>query len=1182
MSEIKYTPEQKEGVFLRNKNIIISAQAGAGKTQVLGQRIINLLEEERIDIDKFLIVTFTNKAAAEMKDRIKKTISNRIKEVDTDTKIFLKKQYNKTINAQISTMHAFCIEVLRSYFYKLGINPAFKILTGSSLEVIKWQAMNDVFNELYKNEDSKFYFLLDNFTKKYSDEYIKEILFKLYTFINSQINPFEWLETQIGKYHSKDFYENTEKYNDRKEKMFLYYKTKINELYTRYEKIYDEIISFVNSNDLKIYKDNINSDNNQIVNIRNTSNYEELEKYIDQFSFEKMESITDKKCKKLNISFEDRDYIKNSINEYRDLFKKLVPEIILNVDEDIYYENISKENLESMYMILEKFDKRFKLLKLKKSAMDFSDIEHLTIKLLDDDEVVNELREKFEYIFFDEYQDSNQVQNYIVNKISRETNLFFVGDIKQSIYKFRLADPLIFKERYELYKRDTSVNSAIDLKHNFRSERKLLYFNNFIFNNLMTEEMGDVNYDDESHRLTPGFEKYNDKNSNIELTFIKKNKEDLKDTNVKKEFYDKNPEAIYVAEKIKEMHETGVAYNEIAILARNSTIIPEICENLELLKIPFYSDSTKFSYNDIEMQVFIEILKAIDNDTDDITLLSVLKSTIGDFTDEDLAYIRGDNKDNSFSYCFRNALKDELFIIEHGDIVEKIKNYSSKINKYRELEKNMTISDLAWYVLLDSGHMSYVLSKPYGDKILDNIEIFIREISEFEKDSFQTLNSFINYIDKMIERKLVDRDPGAELSEEDNVVRIMTIHKSKGLEFKNVFLVSLNTKFNEEDLKSNIVLNEKFGISLKNNIKDENEVYTSLNYKQNCELKRRELLSEEVRLLYVALTRATQSLYFVSSSSKDISIDDDYKNLRSYSSWIYSILSKDKISGDYFEREKDSDYFNGKNVEIKLNDEDFVELIKKYSDIKTVDDSGSINVNEDKIVENEIDILLEKIDNSYDASKIDIPYKKTVTEISAKDKNTSSDFKDYEIICQEEKEIEVNGIMANRPKFLLDIPKEEISSLEKGSLYHYIFEMLPIVANLDIDEFLLNLVNDNYISKMELNFIDRSIIENYINSNLFKRLMNSENIFKEKSFTMKYEEKIQDNKNVYLVDGQIDMYFEENGELVIVDFKTNKKIDEEIYKTQLELYRQGLEKATGKKVKEKLIYWIFHNEVSSI
>ncbi|MFM1576657.1 UvrD-helicase domain-containing protein, partial [Helcococcus ovis] len=315
MSKIKYTPEQREGVFLRNKNIIISAQAGAGKTQVLGKRIIHLLEEKRIDIDKFLIVTFTNKAAAEMKDRIKKAISDRIKDVDSETKIFLKKQYNKTTNAQISTMHAFCIEVLRSYFYKLGINPAFKILTGSSLEVIKWQAMNEVFDDLYKTEDSQFYYLLDNFTRKYSDEYVKEVLFKLYTFINSQINPFEWFDYQIKKYHFKDFYENINEYNNRKKEMFLYYKTKIDELYVRYEKIYADIILYSKINNLTIYKENINSDNLEILIIKNTSDYQELQDSINKFSLEKMESITDKKCEKLGISIDDRDYLKNNINE---------------------------------------------------------------------------------------------------------------------------------------------------------------------------------------------------------------------------------------------------------------------------------------------------------------------------------------------------------------------------------------------------------------------------------------------------------------------------------------------------------------------------------------------------------------------------------------------------------------------------------------------------------------------------------------------------------------------------------------------------------------------------------------------------------------------------------------------------------------------------------------------------
>lgn len=1173
MSKVQYTKEQLQSINLRNKNIIVSAQAGAGKTQVLVQRIIALLDEEKIDINEFLIVTFTNKAAAEMKDRIKKGLHAKLEDADSSERYFYQKQYNNTSNAQISTMHAFCINVLRDYFYKLGINPAFKILTGSSLDILKWQTINDVFEELYKDENKEFFNLLDRYSKKYNDEYLKTILFNLYDFIQSQINPFEWLKNSINKYHYKNYYNIEEYYNDRKIELFEFYKSKFNNIYdtakNNIEKIY-EVQKKIGSD---IYLKTITSDIKLIENLYNVNNFDDFNLHFSNISFNRLESVSKKKIESEELDEDVVDLVKSLINQYRDEVKDFSKNLILDIDKDIDFEDDMKNILESMYYVLEKFDKKYTENKLKKNSLDFSDVEHLAIKLLDDNEVVEEFKNRFKYIFFDEYQDSNHVQNYIVNKISRGNNLFFVGDIKQSIYKFRLADPIIFKSRYEDYKKQLDINQAIDLRHNFRSERVLLHFNNFIFNNLMTNKLGDVEYDHEAHRLTPGLnsENYDDEKSKVELIFINKDQDNIDSLDVKKEYKNINPEAVFVAKKIKELVGDGQSYKDMAILSRNSTIIPEIEENLKLLDIPYYSDSSKFSFEDIELKVFIEILKAIENDTEDLVLLSAITSTISNMTDQDIAEIRGEDKDHSFNYCFRNYsnrtdLKEE--------ILSKINLYNKKIEEYRKLEKTMSLENLAWYVLVDSGHMSYVLSKVNGEKLLDNIYLFIEEISEFENTSFQTLSSLINYIDRMSEKKLGEREAGADLSEEDDVVRIMTIHKSKGLQFKNVFLVSLNTKFNTRDLNSEIILNDKYGIALQNKDLVENKPVKNFYFERISELKKRELMSEEVRILYVALTRAEKSLYLISSDKNEsLKYDSNLEKLDSFHKWIYSILSKDKISDKFIFGDGKLDYFSDKQSNLSFYSPLSSELILDYSKLMN-NDSVDLEI----YVDSNNKFLKQIFNFKYDDSKISIPYKKTVTEISSKDKNISPDFKEYEKIFEDRNMFEKNSL-DNKPKFLQE-NVYDLDAMELGGLYHYILEILPLgyTNREEIIKFIDTLLNNKFISKYEFDAINIDVILRYIESDLYKRLSNADNINRERSFTMKYEE----DGNIFLVDGQIDLYFEENGELVILDFKTNKTIDEYIYKKQLELYKIGLEKATGMKVKDKIIYWVMHGVVSSI
>lgn len=1182
MAEVKFTKEQQLAIDSRNKNIIVSAQAGAGKTQVLVGRIISLLEESRIDISDMLIVTFTNKAAREMKDRIKSDLAKLMQNenLSEEDQKYYQDQYKKTNDAQISTMHSFGINVLRQYFYKIGLNPGFKILTNTNLDILKWESMGEVFDKYYREEDKDFENLLTIYSNGYQDDNVKNVLFNIYEFIQSQLNPFEWLEKYINHYKSKDYYlDNEDNLENFKNIVFNHYKIELENLINKFEETFDKIEKIDSYEHM--YTKAINSDREILGFLKSVDTLDKLNDLVNLYpSMERKVKPKKAVVEEYGLDSNDIDQVKNLMEIYRVPYKKFVSNLDIDIQKEIEYEDQVLKSLLIIEKLLKEYHQTLAEKKAEKEALDFSDIEHLTLDLLKDQDVVENIRKKYKYIFFDEYQDANQIQNEIVNKIARKDNLFFVGDIKQSIYKFRLADPTIFKNRYESYQKDQLNNLVIDLFHNFRTERKLLQFNNHIFNNLMTDELGDVDYNTEEHRLAPGkkdyidengklVKAYDDNNTRIELDYIIKDSDDNDDEEDKLVLLDKemeniHPESLLVAKRIKEILSRGYSYKDIAILARSKAIFPDIMMILENEGIPFFYESSGFSYDDIEIKVFIEILKAINNDTDDITLLTALTSTIANFTDEELAHIRFDDKKHSFNYCFKNYKSRSD---SRPEIVDKINIYNNKMTQYRSLEKTMSIEELAWYVFIDSGYMSYVLSKIDGERILSNIKLFISEIGDIESNSYQTLTSYINYLENVQKRKLLDRDSNAELSEEDNVVRLMTMHKSKGLQFKATILVNLAKRFNTRDLSGTAIMNDDLGISLKAYNHKENSLDKSLRYKQIEDIKKSELYSEEMRILYVALTRAENELHLI-SSGKETSYDASGHPLEmdSYHKWIYSVMLNEDITSPSFK-----DIIN---IKKHLKDDLFREIFGEVELQKN---------NRSNLLENEYsfrvkDRIEEILSYRYDDSLVDVPYKKTVTQISAKDENKDESFKDYDKLT--EKEIYKTDLNF-RPKFISEDEESELDSLELGSLYHYVFEKLPFK---DHDKNTLNLYIEDlrlkkFISSKEARTIDLNLLLNFVESPLYERLKNADRqglLKNESSFTMQYIE----NGNNIKVDGQIDLYFEEEDGFVILDYKTNKHVDETIYIEQLNLYAQALEKATRKKVKEKIIYWIMHGQVS--
>lgn len=1217
MPKIKYSESQKKAIYCQNKNIIVSAQAGAGKTQVLVERIMTKLRgikaderdgkyginprltADRTDIDNMLIVTFTNKAALEMKDRIKSSIRDLITEEAEDSK-YLIDQYNKVTNAQISTMHSFCINSLRDNFHKLDLNPQFKIINQASVNILKWEAMDQTFKDFYEKEDEDFHEFIFEYSGIKDDETAKALLFTIYDFLISQIDPFAWLEEKISQYQDIDVdlseEERIEKSNRYKEICLEAFYQDLPNLDGVYKLMEEASIAFGLMGKIRNWADSDTIIFNDLKLLSESKNYDRIYNYLSQVTFARKPRISQKDKESGGFDQDSLDSYSNLRDEFKKLIKSLKESLEFDLDDLVNKERTIKKYLVTIDKILRRFDKIFKEKKKEKDGIDFSDAEHLMIRLLADDDVCRDIRDKYAYIFFDEYQDSNQVQNYIVESIKREDNLFFVGDIKQSIYRFRLADPNIFNRRYEYYKNgDDPKNMAVDLTENYRSREEILDFTNFIFSTLMTRDMGEVDYDSPAHRLVCAgtFDPLKDQPA-IEINYIRNQKnigedEDLSYRDFDMALINESNQPYLIAKKIASMVKKGARPMDFGILIRNKRMIESICSYLQLFNIPYFTDSINIDFTRLEILEFIDILKAIDNDKDDLVLLSALTSVVGNFTEDDLVAIRRDKNKESFHRAFY-SYKDRKDLDE--ELVDKIEQYIRTIDMFNDLEKIMSLEDFLWFVLIESGFMTYILSKNSGKKRVDNIVSFIDQAGDYEQNASGGLYNFLRYVDRLSKRSLDSLEPVSSLSDEDDVVRVMTIHKSKGLQIKNVIIANADKRFNVTDLRGKVVFNNDAGIAMRtyNPLSDSYE--GNLFVDQITKIKKAELLSEEVRLQYVALTRAIDRL-MIFSDVKENFFDSLTALLNTNTSpvqWISNIVLRDKISDGFklknnISIESTSDKLSHMKKSIKINLYENEDLIKeKLSEIKLVEDND-----------------IERSETTYPGfdffnyeygfkGQTKLPFKKTVSQLSSFNDNKDPEYKEYTSLLvsqndgdadlfEEEKLTETLDDLGYQKPSFIDEEKTQTPA-EYGILSHYILQVLP-VARYDqdsLEEALYKLLEENKISKEELDQCDRESIIYFYNSELGKRILRSEDLRREESFTMRYST----SGNNYLVDGQIDLFFIEDGEIVLIDFKTSATISQTRYKRQFDLYTQGLEEATGMKVKERYVYWTKFRQFTKI
>ena len=1254
-----WTPEQKKAIYEKDSNILVAAAAGSGKTAVLVERIINKIVNEKIDIDRLLVVTFTNAAAAEMRERILDAIYKKIDEIEDEAEQDnLRKQITLLNKASICTIDSFCLDVIRNNFYEIDISPNFRIADSAEIDLLKQEVLEELFEEKYEAQNEDFEELIKTYTSYRDDMPLKELVLKIYTYIESSPFPEKWINDQIERFNIKDIKKDFSQtiwgqilLDDLKEELIDNISTlKAEEVRLSVE---DDLEKYY-----QVYRKDIESLETILVNLDSWDKAYTLVNRLEFIKWPISKAISEEKEKAKKI----RDNVKKKIN------KKI---------EKMFASNSEEANIDilDMYKILVKlkdlileFKLKFAKKKKEKNIVDFSDIEHFALEILQKDEVQKKYREKFVEIAIDEYQDSNLVQEYILTSISNGNNIYMVGDVKQSIYKFRQAVPEIFLQKYKNYKavkieplgekenisfdlEDVNYEKKIEqierngkkiqLFKNFRSRKNVLDFTNIIFENIMSDKLGEIDYSEEEFlNLGANFETKEKQDLKTEIDIIdlsgdqdsneiqnekltdnielEEDNQDAEDVIIE----DIELEAKFVAQKIKELVKNkfqvydnkkvcfrDIRYKDIVILLRSTKIKAPIFEK-ELINqnIPVFSDSSQEYLTSYEIQTIMSLLKIIDNPMQDIPLVMVLKSPIYNFTDDELVEIRLADKYDDF---YTALLKSRLSVGKQ--LKDKIDNFLNQIESWRERNEYLALDELIWNIYEETQFFKICEELPNGNLRQANLKVLFEKAKQYETASFKGLFNFINFMER-IHTGSGDLNAAKLIGENEDVVRIMSIHKSKGLEFPIVFLANTNSNFNMMDLNNDVLLHKDLGIGVKYINYDMQIKYDTLSKQALRNKLYDETLSEEMRILYVALTRAKEKLFIIGTcnnfENKNSKIQEEIDIYKKQGNKINPILVK-----------KYKNYLDWICLVSKYDKENIkdladINIIKKTDFLKYIEKSESSI--EEKIINDKIEtekqILDEedliKIEYKYKAATT-IPTKTSVTAIVGKDKEKlkiTNVQDDIEIRSYEEEESLEDTNMGDEiqekisfelPKFLKD-EEENITSSKKGTLVHLCMKNLDFSKEYNLDsikEMIIELKNKQIITDKESKAINPYKILEFTKTDIYKELKQAKEIHKEEPFYINvpakeiYDEtniknetldKIDELQENILVQGIIDLYYiDKEGKLILLDYKTDYVAEGEEerliekHKEQLKLYQKALENSLKQKVDKIYIYSVY-------
>lgn len=1114
MANNKFTPEQQEVISDRGNNLLISAAAGSGKTTVMIERIKELIVSEHVPIENFLVVTFTKASSIDMKARLISKLSS------LQPTPFIIEQIDNINTADVSNLHSFCARLLKSYFYEAGLDPSFVVLSDEETQTLKEKALNILFDQKFEQADQDFFVLLDVLQKNRSDKELRTCILKLHEFFNVIFNHDQWFSSCINSLYNQDLNKNQA--------------CNIINGYVcgRIEKLQEEIndnILIYNKIGIKEFVEYLQTMQSSLMSIRkqngfikNAQNIFELDSFSTPPKVE--EAFVERR--------EDLDKFRKYINkEIKNFQLNFISNDISTLQSQL---NQAQQLATTLYKSAKEFGGIYADLKKEKSGLDYNDLEQYTLKILENDQILGTLREKYKYVFVDEYQDINAVQEKIISLLSGTNNRFMVGDIKQSIYGFRLCDPDIFLQKYYSYKTDKNSKS-IDLSKNFRSNAHILNFVNMIFNGRMTEDFGGIDYQNVAQLVAgasfsqedPVNVKYinsntlsSSENSQFEadkIYSVKNHSQGEELENLKS-----RAEASYIASEILDIvaNKTifdaklninrSIRFRDIAILipARNE-FLTLLLDEFAAAGIPASTDASQNVLNDRYVKCVYNFLKLIYNHKQDIELFSVLYSPLSDFTLNELANLRIYQKDCRFFHqCLDNCGKNCQI---DAKLSKKVENFMKKLQKYRNLAGYKTVKEIANQVIADYDLQNIMLTEPDGSQRLNLLNKFVESLP---------LSSVFEYFSDDSQLAI-----NAEKTADVNAVQIVTIHKSKGLEYPVVFVANINRQFNMQSLHGNMLISKEYGLAI--DFFDQQERYKNVTVaKEAIKLaETRKTIEEQQRLLYVALTRAINKLYVVGCEDID-KLKQTFPERKScFADWfdpfVYEYLQGKQFDNINFEILDASVLINSMPVQ-------------QFDHIGFGDSQPMLK-----------NIITQSINFEYPyLSATQTPQKTSVTQIA-------SGYHESEEISQ-------------------SFQPADKSSIENGNAYHKLIQYINFDCNdyNKLQKEIQRLLKSGQILQSELELIDLDNILKLLNNPDFQQIVSSGYIMREREFFMNMHQDLQ------IVQGVVDLAVINNNQAIIADYKTgnfSSKQNLQKYAKQIDLYAQAIEKSFDCKVTKRAI-----------
>lgn len=1250
---VSWTTEQQQVIDLRNRNILVSAAAGSGKTAVLVERIVKIITDKNhpVDIDHLLIVTFTNAAAAEMRERIGNAIEKALDEQPGDEHLL--RQLTLIHNAQITTIDSFCLYVVRNHFHEIDLEPNFRIGDEGELKLLREDVLGRVLEQNYEEPSEAFSDFVEGYASGRTDAALNEMILQLYEFSRSYPWPEKWLDSFVGIYRI----ENREEL-DRAEWLAPLTQN-IRFVLKDCEQLLKQALAVTQQDDGPyMYEKAVRSDLEKYESLSKLTSFSELSGALSDIKYDRLAS-----SRGFEGDPDKLELVKSLREQAKDVVKKLCKQYFF-CSPEMMIEHLERTEpmLEEVVRLTKQFAEEFAAAKRRKNLVDFHDVEHFALQILVDEETekakktAEEFRDTFEEIMIDEYQDSNEVQETLLCSISREergeNNIFMVGDVKQSIYRFRLARPELFMKKYDSYSLEESTTQRIDLHKNFRSRAEVLACTNDIFYKIMARSLGNVEYDAEA-ALYPGASYPVSADFTPEILLADSNDELLEDT----ELTDKKTlEAKIVAEEIKHLMKTqpvtdkaagtlrAAHYSDIVILLRSlSGWADSLVEVLNENGIPAHTVSSTGYFSTVEVQTVLSMLRLLDNPRQDIPMAAVLRSPMAGLTDEELAVLRLEDGSVPFHEAvleLAEGLYEEGGQIEISNSEEdqkqgrnadektenhieitahwKLLKFYKKYKQLRQLVPDTPIHELIEIILRGTGYGHYVAAMPAGNRRTANLNMLLEKAAAYEKTSYKGLFHFVRYIDEL-QKYDVDFGEADMVGENEDVVRIMSIHKSKGLEFPIVIVSGMGKNFNKQDTRSKMVLHPELGIGL--DYMDGKKRIKSPTIAKKAIAKQIDLenLGEELRVLYVALTRAKEKLILTGT------LKDAAEKLKFYRQQANLSKAADRPLS-YLTREGASGYLDWILPAVLSYGDKYPVRIVEAAELVLNEVENQLEKNEDlteRIEEIEaadtqlVGQLKQRFSQRY-------PYQ---VDVLRKNKYSVSELKHRAMRerFEAEQEETVPAFLEEpvTPTIPLFIQREESVEQEtpnrgalRGTAVHRVMECYDFASEKSVHEQMEAMEKEEKITADMRALVKEQIVADFVSSETGRRMALAQRggaLYREKPFVMGFTEEELENygfgvgsntdscENIYektdsdqekeeqkkvrheedltLIQGIIDVFWIEKDGIVLLDYKTDRVqqakelIDR--YETQLKLYADALERvfaARKLKVKEILIY----------